>query len=343
MNGKKFAVISLGLTILSLVVFALPIIIIDPYFHYHAPLKNLEYPIDNQRYQNDGMLKNFSYDAIIIGSSMTINFKPEEFNQLFGTEALHVSFLGASYKEINNNVLTGLRNNPNTKMVLRGLDITMLHEDKDYMKYEPSRYPTYLYDENIFNDVNYVFNKEVFDLSLKVLENEKEEVTEADLSAYSKAAVLKSFERKPLVKEQVEFTKQDRENVLANVRQNITSTAEQYPQVTFYLFWTPYNICYWDEMNQEGKLNYMLEAEKAAIEEILKYENIKLFSFSSNTELICNLDNYCDQGHYSPLINSEILKWIKNGDYELTKENYEQYIEQMKSFLSTYNYDAIYQ
>ena len=163
------------------------------------------------------------------------------------------------------------------------------------------------------------------------------------MSAYSKAAVLKSFERKPLVKEQLEFTKQDRENVLANVRQNITSTAEQYPQVTFYLFWTPYNICYWDEMNQEGKLNYMLEAEKAAIEEILQYENIRLFSFSSNTELICNLDNYCDQGHYSPLINSEILKWIKNGDYELTKENYEQYIEQMKSFLSTYNYDAIYE
>lgn len=342
MSGKKFGFISIGIVLLVLIIFALPIIIVDPYFHYHKPLEGLNYPMDNQRYQNDGMLKNFSYDSIIIGTSMTLNFEPEEFDEIFDANSLHVSFLGGSYKEIDNNVLVGLKYNPNIKMVLRGLDITFLHHDKDYMKYDS--YPTYLYDANIFNDVSYIFNKEIFDASLEILDNtDPIEQDELDLSVYSKEHVLNSFERKPLSEEKVKFSEEDQTMILGNIRQNVTSTAAQYPEVTFYLFITPYSICYWDEMNQEGKLEYMIEAEKVAIEEMLQYDNIRLFSFASNTEMICDLDNYTDQAHYSPIINSQILKWMKNGEYELTKENYEKYIENMRTFLCTYDYDAIYQ
>ena len=44
--------------------------VIDPFFHYHAPLEGLEYPIDNQRYQNDVIVNHFSDDALIPGTSM---------------------------------------------------------------------------------------------------------------------------------------------------------------------------------------------------------------------------------------------------------------------------------
>lgn len=342
MTGKKFSLISIGITLLMLIAFALPTIIIDPYFHYHKPLKGLNYPVDNQRYQNDGMLKNFSYDSIIIGTSMALNFDPEEFNELFDANALHVCFLGGSYKEINENVLTGLKYNRDVRIVLRGLDITLLCKDKDYMKYDS--YPTYLYDANIFNDVSYVFNKEIFDLSLGILQNDDTiEKTEEDLNDYSKENVLRSYQRKPLAEEVTVFGEEDRQRVLANVRQNITCAVEQYPNVTFYLFLTPYSICYWDEVVREGRLEYMLSAESMAIEEMLKYDNIRLFSFTDNTEMICELDNYKDQGHYSPEINSQMLKWMKNGEYELTKENYKQHIEKERKLFTAYDYDAIYE
>lgn len=349
MSTKKFSFISLGITILALIAFAVPTIIVDPYFHYHAPLYGLEYPIDNQRYQNDGMLKHFKYDALIAGTSMTINFKTEEFDKLFDVNSLQVSFLGASYKEINNNVLTGLRYNPEIRIVLRGLDLSLLDKDKDYMKYELSRYPTYLYDNNIFNDVSYVFNKSVFDLNWEILEY-KEQMKTLDVrenekkstETYSKEKVLSSFERTP-VSDTVKFEDNDRRRILDNVQQNITSTAEKYPDVTFYLFITPYNICYWDTVCRGGKLDYMLEAERVAIEEMLQYENIRLFSFADNPDIICNLDNYCDQAHYSPTINSEILKWMKNGEYELTIDNYEQHLSQIKVFFKVYDYDSIYE
>lgn len=348
MNTKRFSVAVIVIVILSLTVFAVPTIVIDPYFHYHAPLENLEYPIDNQRYQNNGMLKNFSYDAIIIGTSMTLNFNSEEFDELFGVDSLHVSFLGGSYKELDNNLRAGLKTHPDVKCVLRGVDLTFLDKDKDYMKYELSYYPEYLYDENIFNDVSYVLNKEVFDLSWKVLEytelvrNGSIKSKEENTSVYSKESVLNSFERMEPAEEVVLFTEEDRKRVWENVHQNITSTIQSYPEVTFYLFITPYSICYWDEICREGKLDYMMETERTAIEELLQYENVRLFSFADNTDLICNLDNYCDQGHYSPQINSKMLHWIEAGEYELTQDNYVEHLERLRSFLESYDYDAIY-
>ena len=40
--------------------------VIDPYFHYHKPLKGLSYPLNNQRYQNNQSSAAY-YDAIITG------------------------------------------------------------------------------------------------------------------------------------------------------------------------------------------------------------------------------------------------------------------------------------
>ena len=230
--------------------------------------------------------------------------------------------------------------------ILRGLDLSLMDKDKDFMKYES--YPDYLYDRNIFNDIQYFWNKSVFDLNWEILEyteqvNESSYVAETVVDDYSKETVLASYERVSVSEKQAEFTEADGGRVLENVYQNVTSTAEKYPDVTFLFFIPPYNICYWDEVYRSGNLDYMLEAEKVMIEEILKYDNIKLFSFSDNFELICNLDVYRDQGHYSPDINSQILKWIKAGDYELTESNYEEHLEKRRAFYKTYNYESIYQ
>ena len=53
-------------------------------------------------------------------------------------------------------------------------------------------------------------------------------------------------------------------------------------------------------------------------------------------------NNYKDSGHYSENINSRMLIWMRNGDYKLTKENYEDYLREIFDFYSSYNYDAIF-
>lgn len=328
-------------------------VVIDPYFHYHVPLSELEYPISNERYQNDGIVKHFRYDAIITGTSMTQNFKTSELDQYFGTKSIKVPFAGASYKEVNDNLKNAVDANSDIRIILRGLDHDSLSNNKDSMRYETAYYPWYLYDDFILNDVNYVLNKSViFDCTLGVIEYTQAGGMTTTFDEYSnwstgrvfgKDAVDAGYKRAEKAVTEKEFSLQDLTRLEENLYQNVTELAEANPQIDFYLFFPPYSIYYWDNQKQEGTLNWQLELELAAIEILLEYHNIYLFSFFDEFDMICDLDNYKDYVHYGEWINSQIIEWMYQGEHQLTKDNYQQYYEKIYRFYTEYDYDALFQ
>ena len=127
-----------------------------------------------------------------------------------------------------------------------------------------------------------------------------------------------------------------------NIRQNVVSTAEQYPETMFYLYFPPYSICYWDSLRQTGQLEFYIEAEKVAIEEMLSCPNIRLYSFANAFDITTNLDNYVDNNHYVEEINSKILKWMKADEYRVTEDNYLEYLDAVFVFYSNYSYEDIW-
>lgn len=328
-------------------------VIIDPCFHYHKPLKNIQYPMSNQRYINNGILKNFDYDAMIIGTSMTENFKVSEFNELFGVNSIKVPFPAATYKEINDNVMTAAAYNPNLKAVLRCLDFNKILTTADAMSYAAEDYPEYLYDDILYNDIKYIFNKAIlFEETLNVIQYTINGGTTPDFDSYAswgdydvygKDALIAGYERPEKSDEILELTDEDYQNITENITRNIIQSAEEHPEIEFYLYFSPYSIYYWDMLNQEGDIKRNLDAEKYIIELLLPYDNIHLFSFFTNYELICGLDNYKDIYHYGKEINSQILIWIKEGEYEITEENYENYCGQIKEFYMNYDYDSLFE
>ena len=158
---KKWGIMFLVLLGACLAAIAGLTALVDPFFHYHKPLKCLSYPLNNERYQNDGIVKHFDYDAVITGTSMTLNFKASELNELFGVNSVKVAFPGAMYKEINDNLEKAVEANPDIRLVVRGLDKLWLLEDVDETGYDRDSYPDYLYDDWLCNDVYYVLNKDV--------------------------------------------------------------------------------------------------------------------------------------------------------------------------------------
>ena len=86
----------------------------------------------------------------------------------------------------------------------------------------------------------------------------------------------------------------------------------------------------------------MLAAEKEAAEWLLDYENIYLFSFFDEFDMICDLDNYTDYIHYGEWVNSQILVWMKEGKHRLTRENYQEYYDRVYEFYMNYDYDALF-
>ena len=176
-NAKIWITGYLILVLSALALAGIWVIRVDPFFHYHQPnTKGYYYRLNNQRSQNNGIPKHFDYNAVITGTSMTENLKTSEMDKLFGTNSVKVPYSGGSYKEINDSLKHALSNNPALKTILRGLDMSRFLDDKDDMRYDLGEYPVYLYDNNPFNDVKYIFNRDVLFTRVwpMITENDKE-------------------------------------------------------------------------------------------------------------------------------------------------------------------------
>ena len=238
---------------------------------------------------------------------------------------------------------------------MRSLDPSRLINDKDASQY--SDYPEYLYNDKLMDDVNYWLNK------MTILEGCMIDVlyysvgTEGafldtfsfdeysswyQLFSFDKESVLAGYARPEQSTNIVKLTNEEKEMILGNVTQNVTELASEYPDTTFLLFFPPYSICYWDSLVRGGRLEREIEAQRIAIEEILKYDNIELYSFCNNFEVVCDLNNYKDVGHYSEKINSQMLGWMNEGEYRLTWNNYEGYLEEIYEFYGVYVYDVLF-
>lgn len=348
MNAKKWNLFVLLGTGAILLLIATVTIVIDPFFHFHRPLDLLEYPMKDERYQNDGIARWYEYDAMITGTSMTQNFKTSELDERMGVTSVKTSYSGSGYYELSRSIRRALEYNPNLKMVLCSMDGNRIMYEPDAETYEG--YPEYLYDSNPFNDVNYVLNKDVVPKTLAVLNytraGEKTPTMDeygswGQYQVYGKEAVLATLPSLPEFEEESVLTDDGRKMVRENLEQNFLNLALEYPDTEFYFFFPPYSICYWEALYQTKQLNMQLEAELLAVETVLQAENIHVFAFADWIEVISDLDNYMDSLHYSPEINSEILRAVSEGEGELTLDNYKQYYEMIKEYYTNYDYSTI--
>lgn len=353
-KNKKYSLMLLLICVLGLGLMSGITIYVDPYFHYHKPNDKFSYILDNERYQNDGIMRHWEYDTMIIGSSMTENFKTSELDTLFGSKSIKVPFSGASYKEINDNIERALSYNSDIKMIIRALDYSMFWTSADYYRYDKNTYPEYLTNNNVFDDVYYLFNKETFLNDVyRVLGtyNEKEKfITSFDAAynwnnyyTFSKEAVLATYTRPESVVNETALTEEEIKEFHENIDRNIVQTVKENPDIEFYYFLTPYSICYWDELRRTGSIGKQLLGERMIIEALLPYDNVHLFSFTDDFELTTDLNNYKDIAHYGQHVNSYMLTCMDDMLHCLTEDNYETYLSRIEEFYRSYNYEVIFE
>ncbi|MBQ7775113.1 MAG: hypothetical protein IJ379_04245 [Lachnospiraceae bacterium] len=351
--SKKWIMAFGGCFVTILVCVGAFMVIVDPYFHYHKPLEYFDYTLENERYQNNGIVKHFDYDAIITGSSMTECFKTSELDSLFGVNSIKVPFSGGSYKEVNDNLRIATEHNSDIKLVVRCLDAMRFFDGKDDLDY--TDYPSYLYDDVLMNDVSYLYNKEILIKALECAigfgDGTKKELSfdaYADWSPYynyGHDAVMAYYDREAVVvaEEMLPITEADYVKIQENIYQNVIMLAEEHPEIDFYIYISPYSIYCMDYWYRMGELERRLLAEKYIIELLLPYENIHLSSFNTEYDLICDADNYRDVAHHSAEVNSQILQWLYEGEHRLTYDNYEAYCAEVWDFYMYYDYESLFE
>lgn len=326
-----------------LVVFALTIVVVDPFFHYHAPLKGLQPVINDERYQNSGIAERFEYDSVLIGSSMTQNFRVSEFNEIFDCDTVKLTYSAVrtgSYKEMFDRVFERRQ----ITNVFMGLDIDPLI-DTFGNYYFPL--PEYLYDENAFNDVNYVLNKAVmFDNTYHYMKDNLlgtvPDIDDAYMweGNFSKESALQSVDWDINYRGEPISHPHYLENAKLNLGKNILPAIEAHPETTFYVFLPPYSLLWWNMRLNYGDLDSILDVVEYAEGELLKYDNVKLFNFQGVEEVVTDLNLYKDYNHYGPEINSKIIGWMKEGEYQLSAETYKEELARFKDFVETFDYQT---
>ena len=142
--------------------------------------------------------------------------------------------------------------------------------------------------------------------------------------------------------EKTVLTANDKRKIRENLEANVIELVKEHPETEFYLFFPPYSIFYWDDLSQDGEILRRLEAHQMAIESLLEYENVKLFSFFDKTDIICNLNYYKDSLHYNQEISDRIIDFMALEENMLTKDNYKTYMKFLYEFYVNYDYDSLF-
>ena len=356
MSNKRFITIFLTILLGGLIFIGAANFLVDPIFHYHAPLNKISYTMDDERYQNNGIMKHFDYDCIITGTSMVENTKASLVDSLFDVKSVKTCFMGGSYREISENIRVGLKNNPKVKLVIRATDVFDLISDADkHPSTDPNstfEYPFYITDDNLINDVEYLLNKSLLSDTVKAVTNTLKGVPGTDFDDYmywqdmytfGRDVVLRSYVREQKQAENTPLTEEEEKLVRTNIEKNIISLAGDYPEVTFIVWIPPYSIAYYDTENMRGKLLKDMEAVEIELGMLSEVSNIEAYCFMDRTDWILNLDRYKDVQHYDAAMNDEIMNAIAKGEGRITKDNIHEYMEGVRKLYLEFDYDSIYE
>jgi len=349
---KNWIIAYLAVILLGLVAVSAVVIYIDPYFHYHGQNQHISYILSKERYQNNGIAKHFQYDAVLVGTSMASNYKTSDIDRLFGTNSVKLTYLGGSNKEISDTLDAVFESDNEIKMVFRSVDYLGLLNTAEQMRYDESLYPTYLYDNDPFDDVEYLLNKYAIQDCYDDLRLTRAGYSGTSFDDYSnwgmysefgKDVLDDSYIREEKSDETLEFTDEDKAIVEENINTNFIRQIEEHPEVDFYIFFPPFSMYYFDYLNQQGNLERYMAAERYTINMLLGYDNVHLYSFLQETDVAENLDMFKDMSHFVPEYNTEILEMIAEGKDELTEDNVQDYFDFMEDFYGNYDYDALFE
>lgn len=309
------------------------VVIFDPFYQYHKPLRGLKAVLADKEYQCIGTLRTFDYDALVVGSSVCENYNNYWFDEGFNCRTIKaIRSYGATADLCY--LLDNAYEAHNLKYVFYNIDPSSLSASTE-PTYESTGCPMYLYDKNIFNDYSYLLNKDVLMEKLPYMlaysfigdYNEGDSYNWAQWKNFNRDMAMGMYTRLPSVKEMQSETANAAE--LAGNIALLTAQVEAHPDTTFKFFFSPYSMLWWDNAYRSGERDAVIYNEKQAIETLLQYDNVEIYFYQDDEEIITNLDNYMDMVHFSKDINHYVYDKLAKGEERLTLDNYKERLDHM--------------
>ena len=347
---SKFLIkFSIGLSAVALV-FSFNYVIDPLQFYRLSTLTNPEL-YNEERYQNPALARNYDYNSVILGSSLTQNFSPAYANKLLGYKTLKLSTSGATIYEQRELLDLAFRKK-DISNVIWCTDYSSLIGSPSAVKESGGEYPSYLYDNNPINDFKYIINYNTFELSIYAIQRtflKDAPKLDAQLETYHRWGKNNNEfgKEKALKKYSAICTYKLKDNKLGgyswdavknNIDLNVISVVKAHPETNFKLFFPPYSVLahkYYSYINP-NILDIEMHAKLYLATELDSCKNVQIYDFQGIKDIILNLDNYRDTTHYKPYVNSFMLDCMKNGKYLVKLDGYEEELTKFKELIRSY-------
>ena len=367
-NYKKLVHLYFTIILTSSLLISIGFYTYDPLQIFHKPWGRDVTFYNNMRQQVQGIVKHYSFDSIILGSSILENTSSKETNQKLGGNFINISLSGSSYYErlfIMNYVF---KKKP-IKKVIYSLDAgSYIHQQKGYPNYPLSLFD-YLYDDTSINDIKAYLTYDFLECLLTFSTKEScigkqvsldrpnawfnDESNKIRYGGLNKWFEANNSEKIKTVFKNILFKTQQiqvgKTITPTNINEKITNAKEyvdttilnfikEHPTTNFILVFPPYSrmqYALWAQYNlpyfeiHKSILKYITEESK-------KQTNLKVYAFGDQ-DFLDDLSNYKDTRHYHVSINSWMITQIKNNIGLLTTKNINHYVKIITHKALTYD------
>lgn len=320
--------------------------IVDPFQHFRkAGFYRVSYDNDKARYIIGGLIKNYEYDCIVTGTSMVQNIVKNEVDSILKTDSLKVPLAGGTAHEFNLLMSYAIKQKK-AKTIIYGLDIFSFSGTPSKF-HRVSNFPVYLYEDGLIDDFKYLSDiRNLLYQSARILYANSTGSRSTDLNEafswhanleFSKKQVLKEWEsRKENFNTDYKSENYKFDTLKKSFDFNLLSLVQNNPKMHFIVFFPPYSILAWKDIEEKGWLEDAFMFKKYIFESTKELKNIKIYDFQSEKDITHSLDSYTDLTHYSHSINSFIIQSLTNDKYLLTDSNIDFYLNNLRNQVNKY-------
>ncbi|MCR5094736.1 MAG: SGNH/GDSL hydrolase family protein [Lachnospiraceae bacterium] len=335
LTSRRFLRLLLLCAFVPLFLCGLLVFLFDPFYHYHRPWFGLKQVLNEKEYQVVGTLDHFDYDAVLAGSSVVENTDNRDVDNAFGCTSVKAVRSYGGMADLCW-LLSRAHETHEIRLVIFNLDPSSLSAEPE-TTFAQTGCPMYLYDKNPVNDVRYLFNRDVlfhripYEIanSFSGYYNEGLSYHWAKDKTFSEDEVLYHYLRTPAV---AEMQPDDlwEEQCTGNLA-ILAAEVEAHPETMYRFYFPPYSMLWWDNSIRTGERDAVLKNEQRAMEMLLNYQNVEVYNYQAEPEIITDLNNYMDTLHFTPQINAWIISEMAAGRGRVQKGAAEKTVEEIRS------------
>lgn len=350
MSSKKWLMtwcISTLSVLIAMILFAYAY---DPFNYYKM---HEEDRFVNDTFTTPGLIKNYDYDTVIIGSSMTQNYEIQFFRDAMGVSPLKVTCGGLTTHYMIQ-LYDRVMEYGKVKTYIINIDLSQFAQSQNI---EQGRHHlvAYLMDDSKLNDIQYLLGYEAWfrfipvDLFIQAalragvtLPEKFDQRMKIDYigdwrldASFSRDIVINRY-----IANEYAVKKLESDNLQKEMIQNITEYAE-YMLPTFqdenqYIFiFPPYSALYWHTTQRDDTFDSLMDAKLYFIQMFDGIENVRIVDMQSH-ECIVDLDNYRDSTHFSPQVQMIAAEAIAFGGYDTSVQQAYENCETLRSLINDF-------